>query len=72
MMSITLKTLATITIAVMTCGTTILLFMLSIGISYIKNINRTLKEYYGAHVKHTTQVEDHEKRITRIEDRIYP
>lgn len=49
----------------------VLIFMLGVVVSYIRNINHTLKDMYGMSIEHKTKIEQHEEQIKDIYEKVY-
>ena len=49
----------------------VLIFMLGVMNSYIRNINHTLKDMYGMNIEHKTKIEHHDEQIKDIYEKVY-
>ena len=72
LLSVSLKDLATVGVAVITCGTTVMIFLGTVVVGYVKSIRDNMNLFHASRIEHGAKIEGLEKRTTRIEDKLFP
>ncbi len=66
--------ISTLNVIIGAAATTIgaaVLFVLGAILQYVRSISRNMKELYEKSIMHGVKLEDHEKRIEQMDDKIY-
>lgn len=70
--AISAKTLSVIACTILGCGTTVIVWMGTVVINYLKEMRDTQKQQFGENKEHRAITNDHGRRLDRIEVKVFP